>query len=110
MKMSFAAPRHVSRAFILSRIYRDFTDRERDLLTLLLPHLDVAHQRVRLASRLSERERQILALVAAGRTNREIAEALSLSPLMVRTDLEQTFAKLAVRTRTAAVAAIAGYN
>lgn len=110
IKIAFAAPRQVSRAFILSRIDCDFTDRERDLLALLLPHFDLAYRRVGMASRLSEREREILALVAAGRTNREIAEALYLSPLTVRTHLEHAFAKLGVRTRTAAVAAIAGYG
>lgn len=104
MKASFAAPTLTSRAFLLSRTDRDFSDTERDLLRLLLPHLEAAYRRVRLAARLSEREREILALVAKGMTNREIAEALYLSPLTVRTHLEHIFVKLGVRTRTAAAA------
>jgi DNA-binding CsgD family transcriptional regulator len=74
------------------------------VLLLLLPHLDAAYRRVRLAARLSDREREILSLVAEGMTNREIGEALYLSPLTVRTHLERIFAKLGVRTRTAAAA------
>jgi DNA-binding CsgD family transcriptional regulator len=102
MKVSFAAPRLTSRAFMLSRVGRGYSDGERDLLALLLPHLDAAYRRVRLAARLTEREHEVLSLVADGMTNREIAEALYLSPLTVRTHLEHIFVKLGVRTRTAA--------
>lgn len=38
------------------------------------------------------------------KTNAEVAEALWLSPATVRKHLENAFAKLGVRTRTAAVA------
>jgi DNA-binding CsgD family transcriptional regulator len=56
--------------------------------------------------RLTPREREILDLVAEGRTNPEIAERLWVSPLTVRTHLENVYAKLGVHTRTAAVAFI----
>lgn len=54
--------------------------------------------------RLTPRERQILELVAEGRTNAEIAERLWVSPLTVRKHLEHIYAKLGVHTRTAAAA------
>jgi DNA-binding CsgD family transcriptional regulator len=54
--------------------------------------------------RLTAREREILDLVAEGRTNAEIAERLWVSPGTVRRHLENIYAKLGVHTRTAAVA------
>ena len=53
---------------------------------------------------LSAREREVLALVAAGRTNREIATELMISPHTVGRHLENIFAKLGVTTRAAATA------
>lgn len=58
--------------------------------------------------RLTPREREILDLVAEGRTNAEIAEHLWVSPVTVRKHLENVYAKLGVHTRTAAAALIAG--
>lgn len=58
--------------------------------------------------RLTPREREILDLVAEGRTNAEIAERLWVSPVTVRKHLENVYAKLGVHTRTAAVALIGG--
>jgi DNA-binding CsgD family transcriptional regulator len=54
--------------------------------------------------RLTPREREILELVAEGRTNAEIAERLWVSPLTVRRHLENIYTKLGVHTRTAAAA------
>ena len=54
--------------------------------------------------RLTPREREILDLVAEGRTNMEIAERLCVSPGTVRRHLENVFRKLGVHTRTAAAA------
>lgn len=56
-------------------------------------------------SALSPRERQVLELVAAGATNREIAAALGLGGETVKTLLARTFAKLGVRRRAEAVSA-----
>ena len=47
-------------------------------------------------SALSAREREIAELVAAGRTNREIAAALFISDKTVRNHLVQVFAKVGV--------------
>jgi DNA-binding CsgD family transcriptional regulator len=49
---------------------------------------------------LSETERQIADLVAQGRSNREVAAALSLSPKTVEWNLSKVYAKLGVRSRT----------
>lgn len=54
---------------------------------------------------LSEREMEVLRLVAAGSTNRDIAEALFVSEATVKTHLIHIFHKLAVNDRAAAVAA-----
>jgi DNA-binding CsgD family transcriptional regulator len=53
---------------------------------------------------LSARELEVLGLVAEGKTNREIAVSLTISQHTVRRHLENTFAKLGVNSRAAAVA------
>ena len=53
---------------------------------------------------LSPREREVLQLVAAGSTNKEIAAALSIGGETVKTMLARTFAKLGVKRRAEAVA------
>jgi len=52
---------------------------------------------------LSPRERQVLRLVAAGSTNRDIAARLSIGDETVKTLLSRIFAKLGVRRRAEAV-------
>jgi DNA-binding CsgD family transcriptional regulator len=58
---------------------------------------------------LTPRERDILAWVARGNTNPEIAEILWIAPATVRKHLENVYAKLGVRTRTAAVTRFLGF-
>ncbi len=53
---------------------------------------------------LTEREREVLRLLAAGLSNREIGERLFLSPETVKTHLGSIYRKLGVETRTQAVA------
>jgi DNA-binding NarL/FixJ family response regulator len=50
-------------------------------------------------SALTEREREVLALVAYGLSNDEIAERLYLSPLTVKTHINRAMTKLGVRDR-----------
>ncbi|WUJ93732.1 response regulator transcription factor [Streptomyces mirabilis] len=53
---------------------------------------------------LSAREREVLALVAKGTSNREIARVLFISEATVKTHLTHLYAKLGVNDRAAAVA------
>jgi DNA-binding NarL/FixJ family response regulator len=52
---------------------------------------------------LSEREREVLELIAAGATNREIGGALYLSPHTVKEHTSSLYRKLGVRNRAEAV-------
>jgi DNA-binding NarL/FixJ family response regulator len=54
---------------------------------------------------LSPREREVLRLVAAGRTNTQIAEELGVGAETVKTLVARVFAKLGVRRRAEAVSA-----
>lgn len=56
------------------------------------------------AEALTERELKVLALVAAGATNREAAKRLFISEATVKTHLVHIYAKLDARDRAAAVA------
>jgi DNA-binding CsgD family transcriptional regulator len=99
---------------------RDFSARDRSVLDALLPYLRqlcrhaLLRRRVSktplgaVAERLSRREREILELVAVGKTNAEVASLLWISPETVRKHLENAYAKLDVHTRTGAVAALYG--
>jgi DNA-binding NarL/FixJ family response regulator len=58
---------------------------------------------------LSPREREVLDLCADGRTNEEIAEALTLSPRTVERHLSNVYLKLGVSGPTARTAAVARY-
>ena len=60
----------------------------------------VGGRRPRAAGELTETERQVALLAAAGRTNKEIAHALFVTVHTVEAHLSSTYAKLGVRTRT----------
>ncbi|MCP9621500.1 response regulator transcription factor [Nocardia otitidiscaviarum] len=51
-------------------------------------------------SELTDREREVMALVAEGLTNAEIAERLYMSPATARTHVSRILVKLAARDRT----------
>jgi LuxR family maltose regulon positive regulatory protein len=73
-----------------------------------LPHSDfsaaVSRPQADLAELLSARELEILQLVAAGVSNTEIAEQLVILVNTVKKHVTNIFGKLAVTTRTQAVA------
>jgi DNA-binding NarL/FixJ family response regulator len=109
LKVWLPAPRGHARYFELERPPgRDFDERDRSLLSLLRPHL--SRLRLRWERRphlpsLTERELDVLTLVAQGLTNREISRQLFISPATVRTHLEHIYDKLGVRSRAGAVSA-----
>ena len=53
---------------------------------------------------LTTREGEVLSWLSKGKTNRDIAQILGLSPRTVDKHLEQIYAKLGVENRTAAAA------
>jgi DNA-binding CsgD family transcriptional regulator len=98
---------------------RDFGERERVMLQLVRPHLAGFYRSARVRRRLSasttvfdrdalleltQREREVLGLVAEGLTNAQIARTLWVAESTVAKHLEQAYAKLGVHSRTAAVA------
>jgi DNA-binding CsgD family transcriptional regulator len=105
----------------LGRSRAAYSETERDLLALLRPHLIAAEAAAALrealyeeapldelgASVLTEREVQVLRLVAYGGTNKQLGVQLGISPRTVQKHLERINSKLGVSTRTAAVAAAA---
>lgn len=108
LKVWLPAPARSAYAFFFERSpgRRDFDERERGLLAMLRPHLAAIRARRRngICGTLTERETEILRLVANGLTNAQIARRLVISPATVRTHLEHVFVKLGVHTRTGAVA------
>jgi DNA-binding CsgD family transcriptional regulator len=52
---------------------------------------------------VSDRELEVLTLLAAGRSNKEIANQLELSPNTVKTHVSKLFEKLEARRRTQAI-------
>jgi DNA-binding NarL/FixJ family response regulator len=61
------------------------------------------NDRVRGVRELSERELEVLALVATGATNAEVAQSLFLSERTVKGHVSNIFAKLGARDRAAAI-------
>lgn len=92
----------------LRRDSGSFTERDKPLVELLRPHLHAVYQdaqrRRTSAPRLTARQWELLRLVAAGHSNADIARQLFLSENTVRKHLENTYQRLSVSSRTAAVA------
>ncbi len=60
--------------------------------------------------RLTEQERRVLDLIADGKTNREIAQALDLAEKTVKNYVSNILAKLQVRRRTEAAVVVAQHR
>jgi DNA-binding CsgD family transcriptional regulator len=113
---------------VLERGSPRFSERDRTMLELLSPHLAQGYENARLRGRLAAlepvlapverlaeplgslgltcREAQVLALVAEGATNVDIAAHLGIRPGTVKKHLERIFHRLGVENRTAAAALV----
>jgi DNA-binding CsgD family transcriptional regulator len=111
-KLSVALPLSADRIVDVgfTRSSRDFDERDRTVLQLLAPRLrGVLRRAVGMPDEpdgraLTPREREILAMVVAGGSNKEIAKDLFVSAATVRKHLENIYAKLGVHSRTEAAA------
>jgi DNA-binding NarL/FixJ family response regulator len=79
---------------VLARLMSNFVDRP-PVATALPPGF----------AELSDREREVLAMIGAGRSNSEIAADLVISMATVKTHVRHIFAKLGLRDRAQAVVA-----
>lgn len=106
MAIPLAADRHRLVGCVLNRSGRDFSERERDLAELLRPSLAALfrHATAQFGPLpVTRREREVLEWAARGKTNRDIACILGMSPRTVEKHLERIYVKLGVESRTAAV-------
>src|ERR1700674_362503 len=124
---AMAVPIHVQRnvlvSFVFNRSGRDFSDRDRACLESIRPHLGNLYRlsreiegpraawgvpssppRVPSDLPLTAREREVLHWLGGGKTDRDIAAILGISPRTVHKHLQRIYEKLGVETRTAAVA------
>ena len=95
-------------SFVLNRMRRDFTDRERALLEVLRPHLARIYQRMNIMGGLTARESEVLRWVAAGKSDAQIGAILRISARTVQKHLQNVYDKLGVETRTAAAMRASG--
>jgi len=79
-----------------------------DLLDRLLRRQRAHNDAVELVSRLTPRERQVLVLLVDGGDTRAIAAALVISPATAKTHVQNVLRKLAVHSRSEAVALVLG--
>jgi len=126
LELGLSAVPSAYRALILFRDTDapDFSERERDVLETLRPHLRAREARATLMAmvagrlraldergetddlQLTTREREIVSMVAAGKTNAQIAADLWISPATVKKHLENTYVKLGVGSRAAAASRV----
>lgn len=109
LRVGFSTPAGTELQLHLDRWHHTFSQRDAAILTLLGPAL----QRLMLSSPrlaghadLSRCELRVLELVAAGATNKDVADQLCVTVATVRKHLEHAYRKLGVTNRTAAVAAL----
>jgi DNA-binding CsgD family transcriptional regulator len=98
-------------SFVLNRARRDFSDRECALLDLVREPLAALYRNLLARTKaqgfgalpVTPREREVLAWLAAGKTDKDIGTILGMSPRTVQKHLQHIYEKLGVETRTSAV-------
>ena len=80
---------------------RPLADRARRLLRDLGERLSPPHRAI--TRDLSEREMQVVGLVAAGLSNKQIADRLYISPRTVTTHLQHVYQRVGLASRTALI-------
>jgi len=111
MAVPIHVDRHVLVSFVVNRSKRGFSDRDRERVEVIRPHIGhlyrlSARNRAalpELAAALTGREREVLDWLGAGKTDKDIAAILAISPRTVQKHLQRIYEKLGVETRTAAV-------
>lgn len=101
---------HVAQLF-LDRKRVTFSERDLAMVRMLVPvfgRLVRERPTPSLPGSLTVQERRVLMHVAGGRSNAEIAASLFIAPSTVRKHLENTYRKLGVTNRVAAVARLQG--
>ncbi|CAG0988451.1 Transcriptional regulatory protein DesR [Anaerolineales bacterium] len=93
---------HSISAFIEKRAF------DRETFRRIVAEVRVSHPTFSKLSALTEREREVLNLLARGLTNKEIAEKLFITTNTVKRHLKAVFEKLEVHTRSAATAIAKG--
>lgn len=97
--LAFAAPRT---GRMLEASYVGQISANEVLLRLVSVDQAADEQTLRSRLKLTAREAEVLLWVGRGKTNRDIADILGLSPRTINKHLEQIFAKLGVENRAAA--------
>jgi len=101
---------------LYSKHPRDFSDWDRKVLTSLADQAAIALQhaadvaRLKELNDLSEREHEVLTFLTQGYTNKQIANALTVSVNTIKKHVQNIFAKLNVDSRAAAVAKALGQD
>lgn len=119
MKLFLPVRNGVARSLVFDGGGRDFSDRDRAVVDALQPYFLQLEENARArrfgaalipgaeaVDGLTPREREVLGLVAEGKSNAEIAAELWIAVGTVRIHLEHIYRKLGVRSRTAALARV----
>ncbi|MFN2507207.1 MAG: response regulator transcription factor [Chthoniobacterales bacterium] len=124
IEFTLPAPRDVCLCMVLDRADRDFTERDRAVLTLLQPHVAQAYQTAQLQLRnvalfsglngdpspeplmalgLTARQAEVLYWVTKGKTNPEIGTILGASHHTIHRHVNAILARVGVENRAAAM-------